>query len=64
MDDKSKVVFAEKRNVPDGTANTIVGAIRSFLNNNIVPSEKVAGFGSDGAAVMTGVCNGVGVQLK
>ena len=28
------------------------------------PSEKVAGFGSDGAAVMTGVCNVVGVQLK
>ena len=48
MDDKSKVVFAEKRNVPDGTANTIVGAIRSFLNDNIVPSEKVAGLGLTG----------------
>ena len=63
MDGKSKVVFAENRNVADG-ANTIVGAIRSFLNDHTVPYEKVAGLGSDGAAVMTGVRNGVGVQLK
>ena len=61
---KSKVVFAENRNVPEGTANTIVGAIRNFLNDNTVPPEKVAGLGSDEAAVMTGVRNGVGVQLK
>ena len=27
-----KCCFAGKRNVPDGTANTIVGAIRSFMN--------------------------------
>ena len=56
-------MFAENRNVADG-ANTIVGAIRSFLNDHTVPYEKVAGLGSDGAAVMTGVHNGVGVQLK
>ena len=63
LDGKSKVVFAENRNVADG-ANTIVGAIRSFLNDHTIPYEKVAGHGSDGAAVMTGVHNGVGVQLK
>ena len=56
-------MFAENRNVGDG-ANAIVVAIRSFLNDHTVPYEKVAGLGSDAAAVMTGVRNGVGVQLK
>ena len=56
------MVFAENRNAADG-ANTIFGAIRSFLNDHTVPYEKVAGLGSDGAAVMTGVRNGVGGHL-
>ena len=64
VDGKVQVMFAENKDVPDGKAATIFAAIMDFLENNDVPQEKLAGLGSDGAKVMTGVYAGVGVQLK
>ena len=40
--------------VPDGRANTIVTAIKTVLMNKNMPTEKLYGIDTDGAAVMTG----------
>ena len=57
------MVFAENKNVADGKADTIVAAIKEFLNEWGIPLMKVTGLGSDGAAVMMGVRNGVGKSI-
>lgn len=40
--------------VSDGTADTIVTAVKAVLQNKQVPTEKLCGLGTDGAAVITG----------
>ena len=61
---KSKVCFASMVDVPDGKAATISAALFNFLQQNNIPTSKLLGFASDGAAVMMGKNNGVGVILK
>ncbi|CAH1242606.1 ZNF862 [Branchiostoma lanceolatum] len=48
----------------DGKANTIKAALSQYLEDNNLSIQKVAGFGSDGAACMIGNRSGVATQLK
>ena len=64
VDGKLQVFFAANITVPDGKADTIRAAIFDHLEGAGIPRWKIFGLGSDGAAVMTGRNNGVGVQLK
>ncbi|XP_048258860.1 uncharacterized protein LOC124119216 [Haliotis rufescens] len=55
-----KIYFGKNVDVIDGKADTIASAILNYLQEKRIPPSKVAGLGSDGAAVMTGRINGVG----
>lgn len=46
--------FLDLVNVSDGKAGTIVAAIKEVLHKKNVPTHKLYGLGTDGAAVMTG----------
>ena len=59
-----KIEFCANIEVMNGTAETIYNAITEWLASVGVNIEKVSGFGSDGAAVMTGRRTGVGVRLQ
>lgn len=48
----------------DGKADTIVAAVKNDILKKGLPTEKLYGLGTDGAAVMTGRVNGVAKQLK
>lgn len=54
--------FLDLVTAPDGKANTIVSAVKVLLDKGI-PTERLYGLGTDGAAVMTGRVNGVAKQL-
>lgn len=57
--------FVGNRNVVDGKAETIYNALMDFMQEkNIDCGNKLVGLGSDGASVMMGRHNGVGVRLK
>ena len=43
--------------------SSFLNSLQDFLTENDVPLAKVVGLGTDGAAVMTGKHNGVGVKL-
>ena len=58
---KPEILFAKNIDVPDGKADTISAALKTYLEEANVPARKLAGFGSDGAAVMTGKKSGVGM---
>lgn len=47
--------FLDLVSVADGKAATIVAAIKDVLHKNKVPTERLFGLGTDGAAVMTGM---------
>ena len=64
IEGKSKICFASMVDVPDGKAATISEALLNYLQQNNIPTSKLLGFASDGAAVMMGKNNGVGVILK
>lgn len=56
--DKEGLVFNQFLDivtVSDGKADTIVTAVKAVLQNKQVPTEKLCGLGTDGAAVMTGM---------
>ena len=57
---KVQLFFMENKDVCDGKADTIIQALVEVLEEWQIPLTKVTGLGSDGAAVMTGVRNGVG----
>ena len=61
---KSKICFASMVDVPDGKAATISEALLNYLQQNNIPTSKLLGFASDGATVMMGKNNGVGVILN
>ncbi|KAJ8395345.1 hypothetical protein AAFF_G00033300 [Aldrovandia affinis] len=48
----------------DGSANTIVSAIKEVLGKINILTQKLLGLGTDGTAVMTGQRNGVAKQLS
>ena len=50
--------------LPDGTANNIVKGVTDMLLEKRVPISNLTGLGNDGASVMTGRLNGVGVKLR
>ena len=58
------IAFINIQDIPDGTADTIVQAILSYLSFKSVDIDKLRGFASDGASVMVGRHNGVAAQLK
>ena len=58
------VLFGANVEVLDGKATTIYESLVKFLNDMGVNISKVSGLGTDGASVMTGRLNGVGVKLK
>lgn len=47
--------FLDIMRVSDGESDTIVTAVKTVLQNKQVPTEKLCGLGTDGAAVMTGI---------
>lgn len=61
---EAKVFFVANVTVPDGKAETIFQAILEWLESNNIDVDKVMALGSDGAAVMMGVRNGVGKKFK
>ena len=63
-DGQIKVEFCANVDMIDGKAETIYKAIVDWLASVGVGIDKVSGFGSDGAAVMTGKKSGVGVKLR
>ena len=50
--------------VQAGDAETTTKMVLDVLNEKGISFSKVVGLGSDGAAVMTGNRNGVGMKLK
>ena len=61
---KTVTRFLKIQDLFDGTAVTIETALLEILSKLQIPLEKVAAFGSDGAAVMVGRRNGVATKLK
>ncbi|KAL7372918.1 hypothetical protein ABVT39_024011 [Epinephelus coioides] len=55
--------FLDIVTVSDGKADTIVTTVKDVLQKKQVPTEKLCGLGTGGAAVMTGRVNGVAKQL-
>ena len=47
--------FLDLVNVIDGKADTIVAAIKEVLHKKKIPTQRLFGLGTDGAAVMTGM---------
>lgn len=47
--------FLDLVNVSDGKADTIVAAIKDVLHKKKIPTQRLYGLGTDGAAVMTGM---------
>ena len=60
----AKISFLLIRDIHDGTAETIETALWQGLMAKSLDITRLRGFGSDGAAVMTGRMNGVAAQLK
>ena len=58
-----KTSFLCIKDMPNGTADTIEGAILKYMNEKSLEVSKLCAFGSDGAAVMTGRLSGVAVRL-
>lgn len=50
--------------IPNGRADTVTQTEINHLAAGGVETKKQVGFGSDGAAVITGKTNGVAVRLK
>lgn len=59
-----KTSFISIQDIPIGTVETIVRHLKQILVNKHIDIAKLRGFGSDGAAVMTGRVNGVAQKLK
>ncbi|XP_061750011.1 uncharacterized protein LOC133549001 isoform X8 [Nerophis ophidion] len=55
--------FLDLVELADGKAHTIVAAIKTAICKKGLPTERLYGLGTDGAAVMTGRVNGVVKQL-
>ncbi|KAK6167086.1 hypothetical protein SNE40_021190 [Patella caerulea] len=60
---KTETIFLGNYSVRSGTAKCIVDKIKEVFKEWGIPLNKVSGLGSDGASVMTGIRNGVGVKL-
>ena len=56
--------FLKVQDLVDGTAVRIVESLRFYLNEKQLLFSNLMGFGSDGAAVMTGRISGVATRLR
>ena len=56
-----KTSFLQIRDIMNGTAETIEGAILQYLGDKTLQITKLCAFGSDGASVMTGRLTDVAV---
>ena len=56
--------FLTISDISDGKAETIEGKLLSVCSQSGISLNKVLGFGSDGASVMTGCRSGVAVRLR
>jgi len=56
--------FLKIMELRDGRAESIEDATLSYLRTNSIPLSRLVGFGSDGAAAMTGSKFGVSTRLK
>ena len=56
--------YLKMEHISDGTAATLYQTLCMVLEEFGCNPKKVMGFGSDGAAVMTGRENGVAAKLK
>ena len=63
-DCKPELHFLENINVRDGKAETITSAINMLMQKRNLQKNKMTGFGSDGASVMTSKNNGVAKRMK
>ena len=61
---RPKVTFVGLLKVPAATAAVLVEVLTDFFESNGLPIDNVIAFCSDGASVMTGCDNGVGVRLQ
>ena len=59
-----KTSFLQITDIPNGTADTIEAALLQVLSGNGIDLSRLRGFGTDGAAVMTGSRNGVATKLR
>ena len=59
-----KTAFLKIVELRNGSADTIEEALLAYLSDNSIPISGLVGFGSDGAAVMTGRLSGVATRLK
>ena len=64
IDGKPLLQFGTNIEVQNGKADTIVTALRTFLDEMKIPVGKVVGLGTDGASVMLGCKNGVVTVFK
>ena len=56
--------YLENINIKDGKADTITPAVFQLMKKRNLDKNKMTGFGSDGASVMTGKHKGVARQLR
>ena len=63
-DNQSVIHFLDCINVIDGKAETIVSETVKLFERKGIPMTKLMTLASDGASVMTGRLNGVGVRLR
>ena len=56
--------FLRISELPNGTAEAVEGVLVSYLEDKSLSIERMVGFGSDGASVMTGQRTGVATRLK
>lgn len=64
VEGKAQTHFLRIADISDGRAETIEGKLLSVCSQSEISLNKVFGFGSDGASVMTGCHNGVAVRLR
>ena len=62
-DEGAKTSFLCITDIPNGTAETIEGAMLTYISDKTLQVTRLCAFGSDGAAVMTGRVSGVAVRL-
>lgn len=62
-DDGIKTSFLCITDIPNGTAETIEGAMLKFIGEKTLQISRLCAFGSDGASIMTGRLSGVAVRL-
>ena len=61
---KVATTFLKICELSNGTANTIETTLLSYIEENGLTTSRLTSLGTDGAAVMTGKCNGVAARFR